>query len=104
MRRLMIVVAIAAAACGGHAGRGSVEENQATSPSTDQLSEALIDSTLQAMDARYNRLCAERNEAFAVQDSSRRAELLRLNDAQCQAFSDSLQQFISSIDREQLAQ
>ena len=48
------------------------------------------DSLLEAMDVRYNQLCAERKAAYSERDAELRQELLERNDAACKALDDSL--------------
>lgn len=60
---------------------------------TEELVEERIinaDSLLEAMDVRYNQLCAERKAAYRERDPELRRELLERNDAECKALDDSL--------------
>ena len=84
MPKMLIVASLLfVGCCGGAAPSADAEEH---------VEERVInvDSLLDAMDVRYNQLCAERKAAYSEHDRELRRELLERNDAACKALDDSL--------------
>jgi hypothetical protein len=87
MQRIIITAALLFTACGN-----TTEES--STPVCDEVS-VNVDSLLDIMAMRYDTLCYERKAALAERDSTTREELLRVNDAACRDFEDSLQVLLS---------
>lgn len=98
---MVLCVLLLAIACGGSSS--SVEIEPAPSDADALLCDSVArtaalaqcDSAIKAMQVRYDRLCAERREAYAITDSALRSEHLERNDVACRELSDSLQRVIT---------
>lgn len=89
-------------ACGGNrpsATESSSSNEVDTAVSDDSVARAMAlvqyDSAIAAMQVRYDRLCLERREAYAITDSAMRSQQLERNDVVCRELSDSLQRIIA---------
>lgn len=79
-RLLLIPSLLLSLACGSSAATAEVAEEEIVN----------VDSLLDVMAERYDRLCAERKIAYSEGDLEVRRQLLEQNDRECRALQDSL--------------
>ena len=82
MRAVLLSIALILSVGCGNRGTTTVE--------TTAEEVVNVDSLLDVMAVRYDRLCAERKMAYSERNPERRRELLECNDAACKALDDSL--------------